>query len=70
LGLRKKTLILFAILIVTPTLWDFLHLPSVILNGLGFGMSGASAVTVNYAYYLKKVKGQEGWNPFKGYPFF
>jgi len=24
------------------------------------------AVATNYAYYLKEVKGEQGWNPFKG----
>lgn len=26
--------------------------------------------TANYAYYLKKVKGLDGWNPFEGFSLY
>jgi hypothetical protein len=34
-------------------------------RGLGCGISAWYATTANFAYYLKEVKGYNGWNPFK-----
>lgn len=34
-------------------------------QGVGFGIPAWYAATANMAYYLKEVKGYNGWNPFK-----
>ncbi|KEZ74361.1 membrane protein, partial [Pseudomonas syringae pv. syringae FF5] len=35
-------------------------------TGLNVVFSLMYALTANYSYYLKEVKGEQGWNPFKG----
>lgn len=33
---------------------------------IGIAINAFYARTTNFAYYLKEVKGEQGWNPFKG----
>ncbi|MEJ5863300.1 DUF2628 domain-containing protein [Pseudomonas farsensis] len=71
LGLWKKNLALLGISVgvgvvlaiyetVTGTL-----LPRALDTGINCGLAVLWAMTTNYAYYLKEVKGQQGWNPFE-----
>lgn len=72
LGLWKKNLAIFAtifaiyaVLIVVFAVLG-MEFPTPLQNGLNTGFSFAYAIMTNYAYYLKEVKGEQGWNPFKG----
>ncbi|MBI6550123.1 DUF2628 domain-containing protein [Xenorhabdus lircayensis] len=38
----------------------------IIGTGLGTVMAALYAISANYAYYLKEIKGDDSWNPFKG----
>ena len=75
LGLWKKNLALLGIMIAVyvGATWICAMLntevPRGVDNGLGLGFSIAYALITNYAYYLKEVKGEQGWNPFKGMRF-
>jgi hypothetical protein len=40
--------------------------PKFVDTGLGAVSLFAYALMSNYAYYLKEMKGEQGWNPFKG----
>ncbi|RMM78914.1 hypothetical protein ALQ75_02786 [Pseudomonas savastanoi pv. glycinea] len=35
-------------------------------SALGFVFNALYGQLTNYAYYLKEVKGEQGWNPFEG----
>jgi len=37
-----------------------------IVQALNIGVAMLFALTANYSYYLKEVKDDNGWNPFKG----
>lgn len=65
LGLWKKNLSLMLIGTIINAV-AFFALPPVftIIGKVAIGVM--YAVTTNYAYYLKEVKGEQGWNPFKG----
>ncbi|WP_426144011.1 DUF2628 domain-containing protein [Pseudomonas sp. DWP3-1-2] len=72
LGLWKKGLALIgvmlainALVILTCTLLGT-DVPYALGTGLTVAYSLMYALTVNYSYYLKEVKGEQGWNPFKG----
>ncbi|MBA1229887.1 DUF2628 domain-containing protein [Pseudomonas viridiflava] len=73
LGLWKKNLALLGILIgINIVLSVILALLGTELSqAMGTGMNVAGslmyALTTNYSYYLKEVKGEQGWNPFKGF---
>ncbi|MFJ3485563.1 DUF2628 domain-containing protein [Pseudomonas sp. NPDC090202] len=75
LGLWKKNLALLGcmFLLYTALIVIFaivgMEFPKALDNGLGFGFSILYAIATNYAYYLKEVKGEQGWNPFKGMRF-
>ncbi|WP_426144023.1 DUF2628 domain-containing protein [Pseudomonas sp. DWP3-1-2] len=72
LGLWKKNLTMIAILLtmnilleIVYALTDFAYAKQ--LNfAVGFGMNTLYLFITNYAYYLQEVKGEQGWNPFKG----
>jgi hypothetical protein len=72
LGLWKKNLTLIALLLVVSTVVDIIvemtgfPYGKQIDFGLGFGFNVLYGVATNYAYYLKEVKGEQGWNPFRG----
>ena len=38
----------------------------IISRALGLGIGLSYCLTANYAYYLKEVKGKDGWNFFEG----
>jgi len=75
LGLWKKNLALlgtmFLIYVALSVIFAILGMqfPKALDNGLGLGFSCMYAVVTNYAYYLKEIKGEQGWNPFKGMRF-
>ena len=72
LGLWKKNLALLGIALAVYSLLIVLfavigmEFPKPLDMGLGIGFSLMYALTTNYSYYLKEVKGEQGWNPFKG----
>ncbi|MDX7990641.1 DUF2628 domain-containing protein [Xenorhabdus littoralis] len=72
LGLWKKGLALlgmiFAVAIaigITEEIVGY-ELSDAIWNGLGAGFAILYGFSANYSYYLKEVKGDDSWNPFKG----
>ncbi|SDL23854.1 Protein of unknown function, partial [Pseudomonas delhiensis] len=72
LGLWKKNLVMLGIIFavgILEGLFEILtgiEIPRALDNGIGMGFAACYAVITNYAYYLKQVKGQQGWNPFEG----
>ncbi|WP_306358824.1 MULTISPECIES: DUF2628 domain-containing protein [unclassified Nocardia] len=40
--------------------------PDLVARGVGFGMAALYMSTANYAYYLQRTRGIQGWNPFEG----
>lgn len=72
LGLWKKNLallgIFLAINIALSVIFAILGMefPRPLSTGLSIALSMMYALMANYAYYLKEVKGEQGWNPFKG----
>lgn len=72
LGLWKKNLTLIALIIVISTVvdliieWTGFPYQKQIDFGVGFGFNVIYGVATNYAYYLKEIKGEQGWSPFKG----
>ncbi|CAM3517365.1 hypothetical protein BZK31_13715 [Pseudomonas floridensis] len=72
LGLWKKNLaligVIIAVNIVISVIFAILGMdvPAALGTGLNVVFSMMYALTANYAYYLKEVKGEQGWNPFKG----
>lgn len=75
LGLWKKNLTILACMFLIYAALSVIfailgmQFPSALNNGLGFGFSMLYAIVTNYAYYLKEVKGEQGWSPFKGMRF-
>jgi len=69
LGVWKKGLAMFAVQVALNVVLEVVGAPGTIARclSLGFGMFYMSAA--NYTYYLKRVKGQNGWNPFEGLRF-
>ncbi|MEB5742669.1 DUF2628 domain-containing protein [Klebsiella aerogenes] len=68
LGLWKKNLVLMAIAIGVGALPEIagIVLPPGLNVGISICLSMMWSITANYAYYLKEVKGLDGWNPFEG----
>ena len=72
LGLWKKNLTLIAIIVGLTFAVDFVfygmghEMPNWFGNGLSVVFGLMYGLTANYAYYLKKVKGSQSWNPFEG----
>ncbi|EIK98380.1 membrane protein [Pseudomonas sp. M47T1] len=72
LGLWKKNLTLIAIVLGTTIGINFAFyamghdMPKWLDNGLNIAFGLTYGFTANYAYYLKKVKGSQSWNPFEG----
>ncbi|MGN8275915.1 DUF2628 domain-containing protein [Pseudomonas sp. SMV71] len=75
LGLWKKNLALLGIFlginIGLSVIFAILGMefPRALSSGLNGAASVMYALTTNYAYYLKEVKGEQTWNPFKGMRF-
>jgi len=72
LGLWKKNLSLLAIIVTVSILIEFAFfaaghpMPRPLNTGLNVGFATLYSYSANYAYYLKKVKGSQSWNPFEG----
>lgn len=68
LGMWRKALTLFACAIVLFLIELLIYSMTGrdISQILGFVLSGLSACTVNYSYYLKRIKGSDGWNILEG----
>ena len=72
LGLWKKGLSLLAIALaiaVVEVIFSAvtgIDIPRPVDTGLNIAIAFVFALCVNYAYYLKEVKGSQGWNPFEG----
>lgn len=72
LGLWKKNLVLAAIAIGVVIILGIIeavtgfYLPRGADMGISIAMAMMWSLTANYAYYLKEVKGLDGWNPFEG----
>ncbi len=66
LGLWKKALVLLAISIGVSIVLNLFggFLPPFVFTAVGLAISLMWGMTANYAYYLKKVKGIDNWNPF------
>ncbi|QXI39993.1 DUF2628 domain-containing protein [Pseudomonas xantholysinigenes] len=71
LGLWKKNLALLGISLLVGIVLGFYEgftgteLPRAVDTGVNCGLAALWATVTNYAYYLKEVKGQQGWNPFE-----
>ncbi|WP_369990494.1 DUF2628 domain-containing protein [Pseudomonas xanthosomatis] len=71
LGLWKKNLSLLGIAILVGVVLGFYEgftgnaLPRAIDTGVNVALCVLWGMTANYAYYLKEVKGRQGWNPFE-----
>ncbi|MDU9405772.1 DUF2628 domain-containing protein [Pseudomonas sp. zfem004] len=71
LGLWKKNLALLGISLAVGLVLGFYEgltgtdLPRAVDTGVNCGLAALWATVTNYAYYLKEVKGQQGWNPFE-----
>jgi hypothetical protein len=72
LGLWKKNLVLAAIAIGIGVILGIIEvvtgftLPRGADMGINIALAMMWGMTANYAYYLKEVKGLDGWNPFEG----
>lgn len=72
LGLWKKNLALIGLMLAIQLVLAFVFallgkdMPQAIGSGLNVAFSMMYALTTNYAYYLKEVKGEQSWNPFEG----
>jgi hypothetical protein len=73
LGLWKKNLAIIAIIIAISfvltlifTLLGYDEGPKAVNTGLNVVFALMYGLSANYAYYLKQVKGSQGWNPFEG----
>ncbi|WP_024696312.1 DUF2628 domain-containing protein [Pseudomonas syringae] len=75
LGLWKKNLamlgIFLAINLVLGLVFAILgmEVPKALGTGLNVAGSMMYSLTTNYSYYLKEIKGEQSWNPFKGLRF-
>ncbi|MEJ2118908.1 MAG: DUF2628 domain-containing protein [Alphaproteobacteria bacterium] len=66
LGLWKKAISYYAAFFLLVFVLSVLGIPEVIFKGMGTVSAMFAGMFTNYAYYLKKVKNQDGWNPFEG----
>ncbi|NDJ59052.1 DUF2628 domain-containing protein [Enterobacteriaceae bacterium 4M9] len=72
LGLWRKNLVLVAIAIGVALVLGIIEgmmgapLPRGVDMGVNIALGLMWSTTANYAYYLKEVKGLNGWNPFEG----
>ncbi|NHN68126.1 hypothetical protein BIV08_22900 [Pseudomonas sp. AF76] len=72
LGLWKKNLAMIGLIIAINIALSVLfaivgmEVPRPLNTGLSIAFSMTYAMMTNYAYYLKEVKGEQGWNPFQG----
>lgn len=72
LGMWRRSITLWGILlasIVVETTFEAItgiDVPAGVDLGINCGLGMLYAMSVNYAYYLKEIKGDNGWHPFKG----
>ncbi|MBV7569634.1 DUF2628 domain-containing protein [Pseudomonas sp. PDM27] len=73
LGLWKKNLAIIAIIVALSfalalifTLLGYEQAPKAFDTGMNVAFALMYGLSANYAYYLKQVKGSQGWNPFEG----
>ncbi|OAT21590.1 DUF2628 domain-containing protein [Proteus myxofaciens] len=70
LGLWRKGLTLFAvnvvIILVVSLIIESLGINDNIINAISIVLNALWAITANYAYYRKELKGDQTWNPFTG----
>jgi hypothetical protein len=72
LGMWKRGLTLLGIALAVSLLEGVfviatgIDIPRPVDFGIDMGFAALSALTVNYSYYLNRVKGNNGWNPFEG----
>lgn len=73
LGLWKKNLAIIAIIVAISfslalifTLLGYEEAPKAFNSGMNVVFALMYGLSANYAYYLKQVKGSQGWNPFEG----
>ena len=72
LGMWKRALTMIGIaLLITVIQVVFevatgIEIPSAGNRGIDMAFAMLFAMTANYSYYLKQVKGDNDWNPFKG----
>ena len=73
LGLWKKNLAIIAIIVALSfslalifTLLGYEQAPKAFDTGMNVVFALMYGLSANYAYYLKQVKGSQGWNPFEG----
>lgn len=73
LGLWKKNLAVIGIILaigVIEGLFEMLTgsvIPAAVDNGIGFAVSLTYAILTPYAYYLKRLKNHQSWNPWEGH---
>ncbi len=72
LGMWRRAVTLWGIMlasIVIEMLFEAttgIDIPSYVDWGINGGLGVLYAMSVNYSYYLKEIKGDNGWHPFKG----
>ncbi|MFP3926857.1 DUF2628 domain-containing protein [Pseudomonas sp. W5-36] len=72
LGLWKKNLTLIGILLAVSVVAEIFYSATGFAYAkqldlaIGIAINAFYARTTNFAYYLKEIKGEQGWNPFKG----
>lgn len=73
LGLWKKNLAIIAFIVaisialtVVFALLGYEEPPKAFNSGMNVVFALMYGLSANYAYYLKQVKGSQGWNPFEG----
>ncbi|EJM65053.1 DUF2628 domain-containing protein [Pseudomonas sp. GM55] len=73
LGLWKKNLAIIAIIVALSfvlalifTLLGYEEAPKAFNTSMNIACAVMYGLSANYAYYLKQVKGSQGWNPFEG----
>ncbi|AYM89447.1 DUF2628 domain-containing protein [Serratia sp. 3ACOL1] len=72
LGLWKKGLVLFGAVVVLNVILIIIDAGTTMnlepaIRGINIAYAGTCAMIANYAYYLKEVKGLDGWNPIEGF---
>ncbi|RQH05833.1 DUF2628 domain-containing protein [Paraburkholderia dinghuensis] len=76
LGMWRRTLTWFAIIsasVIVEGVFAIatgIDIPDAFDVGISCGLAMLVAITTNYSYYLKTMKGDNGWNPFSGMRWF
>ncbi len=68
LGLWRKAIVLWGGLIAADIFLDAAGMDTTgLVRAINLGCGIYFMLTVNYAYYLRKIHGVRGWNPFSPY---